>query len=335
MAATITEIAKKAGVSIATVSRVLNKTNHPINEKTRQRILDVAREMNYQPNLVARSLRTESTYTVGIIIDNMQSPFIPLIINGIQDALKPAGYLSFILNTYEDQEIETQSINALNKRQIDGIIFVAPWDRSPKMVEEMTEKPYVFVHRHFESYCENSVVVDERYGARLAVSHLADLGHRRIALVNGTADWDASIYRQEGYRQELEARGIAFDPDLVIESGWEYEDGIAAAHKLPQFGDVPTAIFAANDCLALGLIYTLQENGIRVPEDVAVVGYDDREFSSFVRPQITTVTLPCYELGKTAAEQLLQMMKDEFVNFSPVQVRGRLVVRESCGEKAK
>lgn len=335
MAATITEIAKVAGVSIATVSRVLNKSSHPISEATRQRILKLAEEMDYQPNLVARSLRLDSTNTVGIIVESLLSPFIPPIITGIQETLKPAGYMSFILNTNENPEIEVESINALNHRQIDGIIFVATWDRSPTLVEGLTGKPYVFVHRHFETYTQNSVLVDERWGAGLAVRHLAELGHQRIAFIAGPQDWDASIFRLQGYQEALQAAGLPYDARLVVDGSWEIEGGVQAVEELLQRGRLPTAIFAANDPLALGAIYALQDHCIRVPEDVAVVGYDDREFASLVRPAITTITLPCFDMGVAAAKLILKMMKGEIKSSKPVQVRGRLITRESCGATLK
>ncbi len=331
MPATLTEIAKVAGVSIATVSRVLNNVDHPINEKTRQRIMKLAAELNYQPNLVARSLRIDSTSTVGIIVESMMSPFIPPIISGIQDTLKPAGYLSFILNTNEDPDIEIESLNMLNNRQIDGILFVATWDRSPKMVEQMTTKPHVFIHRHFDSYVDNSVAVDERWGARLAVSHLVNLGHQRIAFINGPADWDASIYRLKGYQEELKSRAIPYDPDLVTNQGWEYEHGQSGIDLLLRKGISFSSVFAGNDLIAMGAIHALQDRGLRVPQDIAVVGYDDREFTSFVRPAITTVTLPAHEMGEAAARLLLSMMKGELKSSKVVEVRGRLLVRESCG----
>lgn len=331
MPATLTEIAKVAGVSVATVSRVLNNVDHPINEKTRQRILKLAQELNYQPNLVARSLRIDSTNTVGIIVESMMSPFIPPIISGIQDRLKPAGYLSFILNTNGDPNIEIESLNMLNNRQIDGILFVATWDRSPKTVEQMTSKPHVFIHRHFNSFADNCVAVDERWGARLAVSHLVNLGHQRIAFINGDADWDASIFRLKGYQDELKSRGIPYDPDLVTNQGWESEHGRSGIDTLFNKGASFSAVFASNDLLAMGAIHALQDRGLRVPQDIAVMGYDDRAFSSFVRPAISTVTLPAYEMGKEAAILLLRMMKGEIKSSRVVEVRGRLLVRESCG----
>lgn len=331
MPATMIEIAKVAGVSIATVSRVLNNVDHPISEKTRQRILKLAKELNYQPNLVARSLRLDSSSTIGIIVESMLSPFVPPIISGIQDQLKNTGYMSFIINTNEDPNLEIESIHALNNRQIDGIIFVATWDRSPALIESLTEKPYVFVHRHFETYSENSVLVDERWGGRLAVSHLANLGHRKIAYITGLEDWDASILRLEGYRDELGNRQLPYDPDLVVPGDWSVEAGVRAVNQFIQLGKLPGAIFAGNDLMALGAIYALQDRGMRVPQDISVVGYDDRAFTSFVRPAITTITLPCYEMGQTAAELLVRKIKEEIKKSPPIAVRGRLIVRESCG----
>lgn len=335
MSVTITEIAKAAGVSIATVSRVLNNSRHPISEATRQRILKLAQDLDYQPNLVARSLRLDSSTTVGIIVESLLSPFVPTIITGIQETLKPAGYMSFILNTNEDPEIEVESINALHNRQIDGIIFVATWDRSPNMVEGLTGKPYVFVHRHFETYTQNSVLVDERWGAGLAVRHLAGLGHKQIAFISGPQDWDASIFRLQGYRTALQDAGIPYDPDLVISANWEVEGGIQAVEELLEKKKLPTAIFAANDPLALGAIHALQDHGICVPDDVAIVGYDDREFASYVWPAITTVSLPCFDMGVAAARLILQMIKGEIKSTEPVEIRGRLIVRDSCGTNRK
>jgi LacI family transcriptional regulator len=333
MRATLSEIAKAAGVSVATVSRVLNNSDHPINEKTRQRIVEIAEELNYQPNLIARSLRMDSSKTVGIVVENLTSPFIPPIVSAIQDTLKPANYMSFILNTNQDPDVEIESIHALNNRQIDGLLFVATWDRSPRMIEEMTAKPFVFVHRHFQTYIDNSVLVDERWGACLAVTHLADLGHQKIAMITGTGDWDATIYRKQGYLETMQALGLPIAADWIIEANWDVDGGFQAATALLHLGERPTAIFAQNDLLALGAIQAIQQAGLRVPEDLSVVGYDDREFSSMVRPSITTVTLPAAELGRQAAALLLRRMRGETENAPPLEVRGILIARESSARR--
>lgn len=331
MPVTLTDVAKAAGVSVATASRAMSGSSHPMNEETRQRILQLAEELSYQPNLVARSLRTDRSQTIGLIVENILSPFIPPIIRGIQDTLKPEGYFSTIINSDYDPEIEIEAIHALNNRQIDGIIFVEPAHPSEDAFSQIARKPLVFVHRLFVSRSDNSVAPDEHAGARLAAGHLLRLGHRRVAYINGPADWSASINRLAGYQAELAERGIPFDETLVQEGDWGVRCGFSAAQRLMNLPDPPTAIFAGNDLMALGAIYGLQEMGRRVPQDVAVMGYDNREITGYVRPAISTVTMPCYEMGQASARMLLGLLKGEAERYPPVEVQGKLIVRESCG----
>ena len=177
------------------------------------------------------------------------------------------------------------------------------------------------------------MVPDDRCGARLAVRHLAGLGHQRIAFINGPEGWDATINRMAGYQEELAAWGVPFDPALVDGGDWEVQSGYSAAQRLIALWPLPTAIFAANDLMALGVIYAVQEAGLRVAEDITVVGYDDRDFSGFVRPAITTVRMPCEEMGRTSAESLLRLIAGEVEALEPMLIRGELVVRQSCGAR--
>ncbi len=331
MPVTIAEIAEATGLSLTTVSRALNNSDHPMSKATRERILKIANELGYQPNLVARSLRTDRTFSIGIIVENIQSPFTPPIIRGIQDCLKPEGYSSMIINSDWDPKIESDAIQSLNNRQIDGIVFVETWHRSSDAVQTMTTKPFVFVHRLFNGHCPNSVIPDDYGGARLISHHLLELGHRRIAFVNGPKDWDASRRRLKGYKDELAASNIRYDSRLVKRGDWEVNDGYLATQALIGVEDPPTAIFAANDLMALGAIFALQDAGLRVPQDIAVAGYDNRSFTGFVRPSITTVSLPCYEMGETAARLLLSFISGKVKGAEPIEVLGRLIVRESCG----
>lgn len=333
MTVTINEIARVAGVSLSTVSRALSHSDHPVNPETRYRILGIASELGYQPNLLARSLRTDRTNTIGIIVENIQSPFIPPIIRGIQDHLKPEGYFSTIINSDWDPKIEADSIQSLKNRQIDGIIFVETWHHSSQPVQVMTNKPFVFVHRLFNARCSNSVAPDDYGGARLGTHHLVSLGHRRIGLIKGPKDWDASQNRFKGYIDELEAAGIPFDRALVRSGDWEVKGGYLATVKLIGLKNRPTAIFATNDLMALGAIYAIQDAGLRVPEDVSVVGYDNRNFTGFVRPAITSVSLPCYEMGVTSARLLLDLINERVNEVDPIEVKSELIIRESCGAK--
>jgi DNA-binding LacI/PurR family transcriptional regulator len=334
MPVSLTDVAKAANVSIATASRVLAGSDHPVAEETRLRVLKAAEELGYQPNLVARSLRTDQTYSIGIIVENILSPFIPPIVRGIQDRLEVDGYFGIIINAEWDPEVEAEAIQTLSKRQIDGIIFVESCIRSSDEVFALADKPHVFVHRLFNSLSLNSVVPDEHYGAQLATRHLAQLGHRRIAFINGPEGWDATINRMAGYQEELAARGI-FDPVLVERGDWEVQSGYLAAQRLIALKDPPTAIFAGNDLMALGAIYAIQEAGLRVPGDMAVVGYDDRDLSGFVRPAITTIRMPCEEMGRASAEALLRLIAGETEAIEPILIQGELVVRQSCGARGE
>jgi LacI family transcriptional regulator len=331
MPVSITDVAKAAGFSIATVSRVLNGIDYPLAEETRLKVLEVAKQLGYRPNLIARSLRMEQTHTVGIIVENILSPFIPSIIRGIHDRLKEYDYLSITLNSDFDQAVEADAIERLGMRQIDGIIFVESHIRSSVEVSALINKPHLFVHRLFNSLGVNSIVPDDHYGARLAVKHLVELGHRRIAFINGPEAWDATTNRFAGYRDELLASGIEFDPALVYQGDWQVQSGYGVAQQLLALSQRPTAVFAANDLMALGVIYAAQDVGLSVPSDLALVGYDDRDFTGFVRPALTTIQMPCEKMGQVAADSLLRLIKGEIEVVEPTQVQGQLVVRQSCG----
>ena len=331
MPVTLEEIAKATGFSVPTVSRALTNSTYPVNPTTRQRIVEVAQAMGYKPNLSARSLRTDQTNTIGVIVDDILSPFVPPIVRGIQDYLKEYDYLSLIVNSDWDPELEQDAINTLVSRPVDGLIFVEYSHRTVNETLEQSRKPYVFVHRLFGSSVKNSVVPDDYYGATLAVKHLVVLGHQRIAYINGPAGWHTAQRRLAGYEDELVAQGLGVDPILIQPGDWEFEGGYKATKNLLNLAELPTAIFAANDLMALGAIYALQDVGLIVPKDVAVVGYDNRDFARIFRPRITTVSMPVYEMGQTAAELLLKQIIEDRTEVDEIKIRGQLFVRETCG----
>lgn len=331
MPATVRDIAAAAGVSIATVSRVLNEVDHPVSGEKRQRVLEAARNLDYRPNYVARSLRTDRSATIGIITDDITSPFSPVIVRGIQDCLKAQGYHCVVINADWDPDQERAAIRDLISRSIDGVIFAESWHRSANTELDLANKPYVFVHRQFAAAYPYSVAPDEVYGARLAVRHLLELGHRRIGYINGPEHFYASADRLAGYTAELAEAEIAVEPGLVTRGDWSVESGLAAGRLLLENHSQPTAIFAGNDLMAVGAIYAWRDAGLAVPGDIAVVGYDDRDIAAIFRPAITTVTLPCYDMGEASAQMLLELMAGRGGVVEEVKVRGRLIVRESCG----
>jgi LacI family transcriptional regulator len=325
------DIARESGFSIATVSRVLTNSTYPVKASVREKILKTAHTMGYQPNLVARSLRTEQTKTVGILVDDLLSPFTPPVVRGIQDRLKENNFIGLIVNSDWDLEQEQAGIISLLSRPVDGIIFVEYSHVTSSEALINANKPGVFVHRLFGTSIKNSVVPDDIYGASLAVEHLLHLGHRSIAYISGLENWHNSKERLEGYKKTLEKHEIPLVEEWIQPGDWEIEGGYKDAQNLLQLRNRPTAIFAANDLMALGAIYAIQDAGLSVPHDIAVVGYDNREFTWIARPNITTVVMPVYEMGKIAADILLQQIADGTRENEEVKVRGELIIRETCG----
>lgn len=331
MSVKLEDIARETGFSIATVSRVLANSDYPVNPSIREKVLKAARAMGYKPNLAARSLRSNRTNTIGIIVDDIMSPFVPSIVRGIQDCLHENDFLSVIVNSDWDPDQEQDAINTLISRPVDGIIFVEYSHLVHSEILEESNKPRMFVHRIFGSPIKNSVVPDDHYGATLAVRHLISLGHRRIAYINGPENWHNSRTRHEGYKDELQRHEIALDPDLLQPGDWELESGYHATQNLLGLADPPSAIFAANDLMALGAVYAIHDAGLDVPKDMAVIGYDNRHFSRIVRPRITTVMMPVYEMGRVATGSLLEQIADGREEIEEIKVRGELIIRDTCG----
>jgi DNA-binding LacI/PurR family transcriptional regulator len=330
---TLAEIAQLAGVSVSTVSRALTNSNHPLKEETRRRIVNLAEEMGYNPNLVARSLQSNRTHTVGVIVDRMRSPFAAATVQGIQDGLRQAGYSISIINSNRDQDLVIEAIQTFHSRRVDGIVILNSWLHTfndPFL--SLQDRPFVFVNRLFSSAIHNCVAPGDRYGAQLAVKHLVDLGHRRIAYINGLETWLEAQNRLAGFRDVLTEHGLVVDDTLIRPGDWGVDSGFQATQELLALDQPPTAVFAANDLMALGAIYAVQEAGLRVPDNVAVVGYDDRDFAAWMRPTLTTIRMPSYEMGQAAARLLLEQIAGEELEDA-TQIPGELIIRQSCGAK--
>ncbi len=331
MSATLEEVAKAAGVSVTTASRVLTANKHPVRAATRQRVLNAAERLHYRPNLLARGMRTERTHTIGIIAEDLLSPFTPPIIRGIQDFLRKIDYLALIVNTDSAATVEHSAISTLLSRSVEGIIFVELDHLTSTAELEQSQKPYMFVHRLFGASITNSVVPDDELGTRMAIEHLLSLGHRRIAHIAGPQGWHSARRRAESFYETLTAHQLPVNSTQIVEGDWTYEGGAVAAQRLLQKRPRPTALYVANDTMAFGAINVIQQQGLRVPEDIAVVSYDNSEFSRILHPTLTTVSLPAYEMGVRAAELLWLKLQGQEVDEQEVKICGRLYIRESCG----
>lgn len=331
MTVTLVEIAQVANVSVATVSRALSNRSYPLKEETRQRILKLAEEMGYQPNFVARSLQSNRSHIVGVIVDRMQSPFAAATVQGIQDGLLDAGYTISIAYSNRDHNLAIEAINTFYRHQVAGLVILNSWLHTYNdSILSLQDRPYVFVNRVFSNCVGNCVGPGDRYGAQLATQHLVGLGHQRIGYINGRADWIESQNRLLGFRDVLEEHHLPMDDALIGQGDWGIDSGYNAAQALLALKERPTAIFSANDIMALGAMYAIQDAGLKIPTDIAVVGYDDRDFSAWIRPALTTIQMPSYEMGRAAARLMLHQFANEELEDA-TQIPGKLIVRESCG----
>ncbi|MBE3575894.1 MAG: LacI family DNA-binding transcriptional regulator [Firmicutes bacterium] len=330
---TIYDVARQAGVSVATVSRVLNGEAH-VAPETRQKVLHVVQQLGYRRNGLARGLATRATRLLAFLVPDISNPYFPEVARGVEDAANAAGYHVILCNTDDRARKEQEYLEALLDRRIDGavIIPVAEGSRVPKLLKG-TGLPAVLLDRDIDPELD-TVMADNVAGARQAMRHLLGLGHRRIAAITGPTRSSTARERLEGYRQALAEHEIPFDPDLVVEGDFRRPSGYQGMLRLLDLPQPPTAVFAANDMMALGALHAAEERGVRVPEDLAVVGFDDIALAEATRPKLTTVAQPKYEMGRLGVELLLQRIPEggrrgQGRRPQRLVLESRLVVRQS------
>lgn len=328
--ATMKDVAQRAGVSVATVSHVINNTRF-VSDPLRQRVERAMEELDYQPDAVARSLRRRETHTIGLIVPDNSNPFFAEVARGIEDRGFELGYSVILCNSDSKVQKELEYLNVLTSKRVDGIVFIAATARS-QHVESLVNSgiPVVIVDRKMPSVRADAVLVDNFHGGYEATRHLLDLGHRRIGCIAGPSDLTPSADRVAGYRMALEEFGVDPDDDLVVRGDYYASSGERAVWRFLELDRPPTAIFACNDLMAIAAMKTLVDNGLRVPQDVAVVGFDDIALASYVNPPLTTVAQPKYEMGTITVDVLLQRVKGEGPEErQEILLECQLVVRES------
>ena len=323
---TIQDIADSANVSKSTVSRVLND-NTPVNEQKRKAVLAAMKRLQYKPNVVARSLAGGSSLTLGIVTQNIGSPFYDSVTQGVIQGMTGSDYSPIFGDGRWDRETEKTVIRTLVERNVDGLIMVGGSLSMEEIDELRQDKPLVVVARHLEKPSFPFVAIDNVVAARQAVQHLIEAGHRNIAHVKGLPDHQDAIDRFEGYQQALANANIDMDTRLVVNGDFSSQSGLMAIEAL-LMRDVPfTAIFAANDEMAMGIRLALYRRGIRVPEDVSIVGFDDQPGSAYMTPPLTTVAQPALAMGESAAMIVLsQLSKSE---YKLPKLEAELIFRES------
>jgi LacI family repressor for deo operon, udp, cdd, tsx, nupC, and nupG len=333
MYVSIKDIAKATGVSHSTVSRALS--NSPlVKAETKARIQRMAQEMGYFPDAIARSLVTQRTHSVGVVVTTITDPFVAEVVQGIEDTAQADDYSVILASSASEPERELAAVEMLRAKRVDSVIVTS--SRVGALYLEHLERigvPVVLVNNHNEQSGRYtfSVSVDNEHGGHLATTHLIEQGHRRVAYVSGPADHSDDAERLAGCRRALAEAGIPFDSALVIPGNGRLDGGERALVALTDLADPPGAVFCYNDMTAIGLMSAARRAGLLVPEELAVVGFDDIPLAAHCCPPLTTVAQPQRAMGRQAMDMALALMTadDSTISFSDVVVEGNLVVRES------
>jgi len=329
--ATIKDVAARAKVSSATVSHVINGTRK-VAPATIQRVQQAMKELDYHPNAVAQSLRTQKTNVIGAVVSDITNPFFATLIRGAEDAAIEAGYSLIVCNSDESLEKEDRYVRLLKRRQIDGLIISPVGDGSHSVVHELPKwkVPFVFVDRRVEDIEADAVLSDNVDGAYKATRHLIERGHRRIGLILGIKGATTTEERLAGYRKALDEAGIPFTEELVTYGGYRIEGGQRAAERFLSLSETPTAIFSTNNLMTIGVLQELFRSQVAIPEQMAVVSFDDLNLGELFQPPLTSVTQDPYGIGRTAMGVLLERFDgDKEGTFKEVRVPVTLRVRRS------
>jgi LacI family transcriptional regulator len=330
--ATIREVAQSAGVSYATVSHVINNTRL-VSQETRERVLAAMDALNYRPNALARSLRQGKTNTLGLVLPDSANPFFAEISRSIEDEAFKKGYSVFLCNTELDIQRELFYVDVLSKKQVDGIIFIAAGDQADSLdFLRSRNMPVVLIDRDLPNVEVDAVLSDNQLGGFLATRHLLDLGHTRIACIAGPSSITPSAERIIGYRRALEEAGLSYDESLILRGDYHAQSGMEITHSILKMDPRPTAIFALNDLMALGALRAAAEAGCSVPQDLAVVGYDDLEIAHFTNPPLTTIAQPKKEIGAQAVHLLVDRMSQRNRPPTRLVLAPELIIRRSTQE---
>ncbi len=329
---TLRDVARSAGVHSSTASRALNaERRHLVNGETAERVLEAARTLEFRPDPAARSLKTRRSYTVGVLIPDLNNPLFPPIVRGIEDTLTTQGFVALMGNTDNDEARERRVFEGMRSRHVDGFIVATARQHHPLLDQAVREElPVVLVNRILDDDSFPSASVDDSMGAQLAVAHLIQLGHRRIAHIAGPQDVSTGRGRLRGFELGMAAAGLPVERGLVtFANGFTRAEGQRCLVEALARGRDFTAVVAGNDLLALGCYAALEEKGLSCPEDVSVVGFNDMPFIDQLRPPLTSIRIPHYEIGAEAAFLMLDRISQPRGLVQAKLLPPELVVRGS------
>ncbi|GCF11499.1 LacI family DNA-binding transcriptional regulator [Dictyobacter arantiisoli] len=313
----IVAVAKKAGVSVATASRVMSSSTYPVSEATREKVLQAAQELHYTPNSLARSLKAQHSKLLAVLVGDNADPYFAQVARGVEEIANEHGYLTIMCNTERDPIRERTYLNTLQDYRADGIIITGSGynhtdytDDLNAIVQKIQQRGGAVVTLSPHVIQAPSIQTDNVGGAREITAYLLSLGHRSIAFVSGPEDVTVSDQRQQGYQQAMEAAGIAIHPTWLIQGDFTQSGGERAAYQLTQLAERPSAVFACNDETAFGLMNGLQQQGWRIPQDISLCGFGDLPMAKMVVPSLTTVHIALRELGQKGAQKILALLKE-------------------------
>lgn len=329
---TLKDVADYAHVSRATVSRVLNN-NPNVAPDLRERVLEAVEQLGYHPNRAARRLRANISAVFGLIISDIENPFFISVVRGVED-IAYAHQLSVVLcNTDEDPDKQRMYLQVMLAERVAGLVISPTSVNDAQDFEQLRQSniPIILLDRRVHNFEADSVTIDNVTGAYTAVKHLIDLGHKRIGMIGGSADLTTGSERYEGYRKALNTAGIKVDDRLIKMGDFKTDSGYRLALEFIHSAHPPSALFVANNLMTQGTLRALREHGVRIPDDLALVGFDDMPWSGDLCPPLTAVSQPTYELGQETVHLLLRRMSDPNAPVRMVTLQPRLIVRESCG----
>lgn len=332
MSSTLKDIAEKTGFSVSTVSRVLhdNTKKYKISEETQVKVKSVAKEMGYRINTLARGLRLQKTFEIGVIVPDIANPFFSAVVKSLASELRKGGYNFIVYDTDEDISIERSAIKSLLEKRVDGLI-IASVGQEFSHIRKVREAniPLVMIDRCFDFLDIDSVSVDNVKGSLYAVNHLIKEGHTRIAYIQGLPGTYANETRLQGYKEALDNAGITIDEHLIVGDDFRSLNGYLETKHLLKLPIPPTAIFTAGDLIALGALEACRENGIRIPKDISLVTFDDPVFTSYLSPALTAIEQPITKMSEMAVAMLYRRMRNPDDERRKVLLEPKLNTRNS------
>jgi DNA-binding LacI/PurR family transcriptional regulator len=331
---TIRDVAKIAGVSISTVSHVINKTRY-VSPELRKKVNDIMKKLDYEPNLLASSLKTKKTGTIGLVISDSSNLFFAFMQTYIENIFTSQGFSLIVSNSHYDLEKEIEVLKMMRSKRVDGILIV-PENIDSRQMESIDRSgiPIVIIEREIQGAKLDSVLIDNRIGSFNATEYLIGLGHRRIGYLDRMVDKSHSIERKKGYLSALRKNNIEIREELIIRSGFSCEDGYKATKYLINLKESASAILTFGDFAALGSIKYIYDKGLSVPDDISIIGFTDMPICDYTRPSLTTIKYPVSEIAKASSNILLSRIKEpNGFHKKKIILKPKLIIRESTAKR--